>query len=113
MDLVLQRLVVHLPSAAWKQRHDEGVHRRRPTEVFCSGDSCRNNTRGWPTRTVPVPKNGKRKDFSFYATNDRAMADDLCGGRAKRSQGPSLPRSRLRVGSGSAQISLRGAQVGG
>jgi len=49
-------------------------------EVFCSGDSCRNNRGGWPTRAVPVPKNGKRKDFSFYATKDRAMADEATVG---------------------------------
>ena len=49
-------------------------------EVFCSGDSCRNNTGGWPMRTVPVPKSGKRKDFSFYATKDRAMADEASVG---------------------------------
>ncbi len=44
-------------------------------EVFCSGESCRNNVGGWPIHSVPVPKNGKRKDFSFYATKDRAMAE--------------------------------------
>lgn len=49
-------------------------------EVFCSGGSCRNNTGGWPMRTVPVPRNGKRKDFSFYATKDRAMADEASVG---------------------------------
>ncbi len=49
-------------------------------EVFCSGDPCRNNTGGWPMRAVPVPKNGKRKDFSFYATKDRAMADEATVG---------------------------------
>lgn len=49
-------------------------------EVFCSGDSCRNNRGGWATRMIPVPKNGKRKDFSFYATKDRAMADEATVG---------------------------------
>jgi adenine-specific DNA-methyltransferase len=43
-------------------------------EVFCSGESCRNNTGHWQVRTIPV--NGTRKDFSFYATKDRAMADE-------------------------------------
>ncbi len=47
-------------------------------EVFCSGESCRNNTGGWPVRAIPV--NGKRKDFSFYATKDRAMADEASVG---------------------------------
>lgn len=49
-------------------------------EVFCSGDSCRNNRGGWPTRTVPAPRSGKRKDFSFYATKDRAMAEEATVG---------------------------------
>lgn len=49
-------------------------------EVFCSGDACRNNRGGWPTRAVPVPKSSKRRDFSFYATKDRAMADEATFG---------------------------------
>lgn len=49
-------------------------------EVFCSGGACRNNRGGWPTRTVPVPSGGKRKDFSFYATKDRAMAEEATVG---------------------------------
>lgn len=49
-------------------------------EVFCSGSSCRNNRGGWPTRTVPVPSGGKRKGFSFYATKDRAMAEEATVG---------------------------------
>jgi hypothetical protein len=49
-------------------------------EVFCSGDSCRNNRGGWPTRTVPVPRSGKQKDFSFYATKDRPMAEEATVG---------------------------------
>lgn len=49
-------------------------------EVFYSGDSCRNNRGGWPTRTVPVPTSGRRKDFSFYATKDRAMAEEATVG---------------------------------
>ena len=49
-------------------------------EVFCSGDSCRNNRGGWETRTVPVPQNGGRKDFSFYAIKDRAMAEEATVG---------------------------------
>ena len=49
-------------------------------EVFCSGDACRNNRGGWPTRAVHVPRSGKRKDFSFYATKDRAMAEEATVG---------------------------------
>lgn len=47
-------------------------------EVFCSGDSCRNNTGHWPVRMIPVK--GKRRDFSFYAIKDRAMADEASVG---------------------------------
>jgi hypothetical protein len=47
-------------------------------EVFCSGDSCRNNTGHWPVRTIKVEK--KKRDFSFYATKDRAMADEASVG---------------------------------
>lgn len=45
-------------------------------EVFCSGGGCRNNVGSWPVRDVPVSKGTKRKDFSFYATKDRAMAEE-------------------------------------
>jgi len=47
-------------------------------EVFCAGNSCRNNIGNWPIRTSPV--NNKRKDFSYYATKDRAMADEASVG---------------------------------
>jgi adenine-specific DNA-methyltransferase len=47
-------------------------------EVFCAGDSCRNNIGGWPTRMISAP--GNRKDFSFYATKDCAMADEASFG---------------------------------
>lgn len=47
-------------------------------EVFCSGDSCRNNTGHWPVRTIHVDK--KKRDFSFYATKDRAMAAEASVG---------------------------------
>ena len=43
-------------------------------EVFCAGDECRNNFGGWSVRAIPA--NGKRKDFSFYATKDRIMAEE-------------------------------------
>jgi hypothetical protein len=49
-------------------------------EVFCSGDSCRNNRGGWPVRAVQVPRSGKRKDFAFYATKDRTMAHEATVG---------------------------------
>jgi adenine-specific DNA-methyltransferase len=49
-------------------------------EVFCSGDACRNNQGGWATRAISVPQSGKRKDFAFYATKDRAMAEEATVG---------------------------------
>jgi hypothetical protein len=47
-------------------------------EVFCAGDRCRNNLGGWPVRMIQA--NGKRRDFSFYATKDRAMAEEATYG---------------------------------
>lgn len=47
-------------------------------EVFCAGDRCRNNLGGWPVRTIQA--NGKTKNFSFYATKDRAMAEEASYG---------------------------------
>jgi len=43
-------------------------------QVFCSGHSCRNNSGGWPLRLIAVSH--KKKDFSFFAAKDRAMADE-------------------------------------
>ena len=60
-------------------------------EVFCSGDSCRNNRGGWPTRTVPVPSGGKRKDFSTTcrppspARRPRRPPSASCSGTARAS----------------------------
>ncbi len=47
-------------------------------EVFHSGDVCRNNIGDWPLRAIRVE--GKRKDFSFFAAKDRAMADEASVG---------------------------------
>lgn len=43
-------------------------------EVFCAGSECRNNVGGWPLRTITT--NAQRRGFGFYATKDRAMADE-------------------------------------
>lgn len=43
-------------------------------EIFCAGSQCRNNVGGWPVRTIAT--NGQRRDFGFYSTKDRAMADE-------------------------------------
>jgi len=47
-------------------------------EVFCAEDICRNNLGGWPVRIVP--SNGKRRDFNFYTTKDRVMAEEASVG---------------------------------
>lgn len=47
-------------------------------EVFCAGDMCRNNVGGWPVRMTSAK--GKRKNFNFYATKDRVMAEEASVG---------------------------------
>ncbi|MDH4121874.1 MAG: hypothetical protein OEV94_09810 [Deltaproteobacteria bacterium] len=47
-------------------------------EVFCSGNTCRNNLGQWPTRNIPVL--GKPKGFAFYTIKDRAMAEEASVG---------------------------------
>jgi hypothetical protein len=45
--------------------------------VFCM-EECRNNVGGWPTRSVRPPS--QRRDFSYYAAKDLAMAQEAkCG----------------------------------
>jgi hypothetical protein len=43
-------------------------------EVFCTEGICRNNVGGWQQRAIPAPND--RKDFSYYAAKDEAMADE-------------------------------------
>jgi hypothetical protein len=43
-------------------------------EVFCVEGSCRNNAGNWPLR--PIPALNARKDFTYYETKDKAMADE-------------------------------------
>jgi adenine-specific DNA-methyltransferase len=50
----------------------------RLVEVFCTGVSCRNNVSGWPVRQVRAAT--KKRDFEFYATKDRAMAEEATVG---------------------------------
>lgn len=47
-------------------------------EVFCAGEECRNNIGGWPLRAVPTDRS--KKDFEYYATKDRLMADEASVG---------------------------------
>ena len=43
-------------------------------EVFYAGGECRNNIGSWPLRAVPTGR--RKKDFEYYATKDRLMADE-------------------------------------
>src|SRR5713226_2666163 len=43
--------------------------------VFCMEGGCRNNVGMWPTRTIAASDPG-RKDFAYFATKDRAMAEE-------------------------------------
>ena len=47
-------------------------------EVFCAGAACRNNTGGWPVRKIPADET--RRDFSFFTTKDRVMAEEASVG---------------------------------
>jgi len=46
-------------------------------EVFCAGNTCRNNVGQWHLHEVNV--SGK-KDFDFYAAKDKVMADEASYG---------------------------------
>ncbi len=43
--------------------------------VFCMEGGCRTNVGMWPTRTIAASDPG-RKDFAYFATKDRAMAEE-------------------------------------
>lgn len=42
--------------------------------VFYVGEICRNNVADWPTRRITPHRS--RKDYSFYAAKDQAMAEE-------------------------------------
>ena len=43
--------------------------------VYCMDGGCRNNIGNWTTRSI-TPSNPARKDFAYFATKDRAMAQE-------------------------------------
>ncbi len=43
-------------------------------EIFCAGGKCRNNVGGWTVRSIS--HGHQRRDFDFYASKDRVMADE-------------------------------------
>jgi hypothetical protein len=47
----------------------------RDVVVFCMEGACRNNIGNWPTRTITAADPGRR-DFAYYSTKDRAMAEE-------------------------------------
>lgn len=47
-------------------------------EVFCAGEHCRNNVGSWPVRAIPTDE--PKRDYNFYATKDRIMADEASVG---------------------------------
>jgi hypothetical protein len=49
----------------------------RNVSVFCMQE-CRNNRGEWTVRTIT--SNGRQRDFTYYSTKDRAMAEEAhCG----------------------------------
>jgi hypothetical protein len=46
----------------------------RDVVIFCTEGQCRNNIADWPIRAIPAA-NPKRKDFEYYRSKDRAMAE--------------------------------------
>jgi hypothetical protein len=47
-------------------------------QIFCSGESYRNNLGDWPVRSIDAGL--RAKDFRFYAAKDRAMAEEASYG---------------------------------
>lgn len=43
--------------------------------VFCMEDGCRNNLGNWPTRRIAAAE-PLRRDFAYYSSKDRAMAQE-------------------------------------
>jgi hypothetical protein len=78
--MIEQRLPIILGDASGA---DKAVQRhladaRYPSvEIFCAGGQCRNNLGGWPVRSIAA---GHARGFQFFATKDRAMADEATVG---------------------------------
>jgi adenine-specific DNA-methyltransferase len=47
-------------------------------EVFCMEGECRNNVGNWRLRAIPAHR--RAKDFTYYATKDRVMAQEASVG---------------------------------
>lgn len=50
----------------------------RNVEVFCAGGHCRNNLGRWSVRAIE--SKSRDRDFSFYASKDRAMTQEASVG---------------------------------
>ena len=60
MDKAVQRYL-------WKQHYEKVI-------VYCMESTCRNNEGNWETREIKAPGT-KRRDFIFFSSKDRAMAE--------------------------------------
>jgi adenine-specific DNA-methyltransferase len=79
--IVAQRIPVVIGDASGADRavqrylHERGYDR---VEVFTSSERPRNNIGGWPLQFIR-PRHAAR-DFDYYATKDRAMAQEASVG---------------------------------
>jgi len=53
-------------------------HHYNKVEVFCMKGTCRNNLGGWQTRSISAIND--KKNFDYYSTKDKAMADEASVG---------------------------------
>lgn len=77
-NIVEQRFTILIGDANGADKAVQQYLNRRHFEevvVFCMEGVCRNNIGGWPVCAVAAPGHSKR-DFSYYATKDQAMAEE-------------------------------------
>lgn len=80
--IVSQRFQVLVGDANGADKAVQEYLRRKEydlVEVYCSNGVCRNNRGDWPVRAIAARTSG-RKDFSFYAAKDLAMAEEATVG---------------------------------
>ena len=76
-----QRLAVVIGDANGADKAvQDYLHQRgyAAVSVFCMDGRCRNNVGQWPLRVVVSRR--RRKDFQYYATKDRLMAQEADAG---------------------------------
>lgn len=80
-QIIDKRLAVIIGDANGVDRAVQQYFRERQydqVEVFCMEGACRNNVGNWPIRSITAPS--KKKDFSYYSTKDKAMAEEASVG---------------------------------